>query len=79
LPWNSTTSSRSAGGSLSIATRSLFGCLTDENAPDVADPVYAPEEVFGACFDQIDRGIRRLVEMRNPASRPLDVTRGVRS
>ena len=57
----------------------LFGCLTDEDAPDVADPVYAPEEVFGACFDQIDRGIRRLVEMRNPASRPMDVTRGVRS
>jgi protein-tyrosine-phosphatase len=57
----------------------LFGCLNDENAPDVADPVYAPDEVFDACFDRIDRGIRRLVEMRNPASRPMDVTRGVRS
>jgi protein-tyrosine-phosphatase len=46
----------------------LFGCLTDENAPDVADPVYGPQEVFDACFDRIDRGIRRLVEMWNPAS-----------
>ena len=47
----------------------LFGCLTDENPLDVADPVYAPKDVFEACFERIDRGVRRIVEMLPPASR----------
>jgi len=47
----------------------LFGCLTDEDPLDVADPVYAPEDVFVACFERIDRGVRRIVEMLPPASR----------
>lgn len=47
----------------------LFGCLTDEGPLDVADPVYAPKDVFEACFERIDRGVRRIVEMLPPASR----------
>jgi protein-tyrosine-phosphatase len=49
----------------------LFGCLTDREAHDVADPVYAPQEVFDATFDRIDRGIRRLVEMLGRPPRAL--------
>jgi protein-tyrosine-phosphatase len=52
----------------------LFGCLTGEDARDVTDPVYASEEVFDACFDRIDRGIRRIVEMLRPASSNLAAT-----
>jgi protein-tyrosine-phosphatase len=48
----------------------LFGCLTDETPQDLADPVYAPKEVFEACFDRIDCGVRRIVELLHPASRP---------
>jgi protein-tyrosine-phosphatase len=46
----------------------LFGCLTDENPQDVADPVFAPMDVFEACFERIDCGVRRIVEMLPPAS-----------
>jgi protein-tyrosine-phosphatase len=49
----------------------LFGCLTDQEAHDVADPVYAPQEVFDATFDRIDRGIRRMVEMLRRPPRAL--------
>lgn len=49
----------------------LFGCLTNEDPLDVADPVYAPKDVFEACFERIDRGVRRIVEMLPPASRKL--------
>ena len=45
----------------------LFGCL-NEDALDVADPVYAPNDVFEACFERINCGVRRMVEMRPPAS-----------
>ena len=48
----------------------LFGCLNDD-AQDVADPVYAPNDVFEACFERIDCGVRRIVEMLPPAPRPL--------
>ena len=41
----------------------LFGCLTDEDPLDVADPVYEQKHVFAACFERIDRGVRRIVEM----------------
>ncbi len=47
----------------------LFGCLTDEDPLDVADPVYASNEVFEACFGRIDRGVRRIVEMLPSATR----------
>jgi protein-tyrosine-phosphatase len=47
----------------------LFGCLTDD-ARDVADPVYAPSEVFDACFEQIEGGVRRILALRTPESRP---------
>jgi protein-tyrosine phosphatase len=40
----------------------LFGCLDDE-AQDVADPVYAPNDVFEACFERIDHGVRRIVTL----------------
>jgi protein-tyrosine phosphatase len=40
----------------------LFGCL-DDDAQDVADPVYAPNDVFEACFERIDHGVRRIVTM----------------
>jgi protein-tyrosine-phosphatase len=46
----------------------LFGCLNDD-AQDVADSVYAPRKTFEACFERIDRGVRRVVEMLPSASR----------
>src|SRR5262245_59937158 len=45
----------------------LFGCLNDD-AQDVADPVYAPKDVFEACFERINCGVGRIVEMLPPAS-----------
>jgi protein-tyrosine phosphatase len=48
----------------------LFGCLTDENPQDVADPVFASKDVFEACFERIDSGVQRIVEMLPLASRP---------
>jgi protein-tyrosine phosphatase len=56
----------------------LFGCLTDEDPQDVADPVYAPKDVFEACFARIDRGVRRIVEMLPQASRASEPTSEVR-
>jgi len=47
----------------------LFGCLTDDNPLDVADPVYAPKDVFEACFERIDRGVRRIVDILPPTPR----------
>jgi len=47
----------------------LFGCL-NQDAQDVADPVDAPKEVFEACFERIDYGVQRIVEMLPRASRP---------
>jgi protein-tyrosine-phosphatase len=44
----------------------LFGCLTGENAADVADPMDSSDEVFDACFERIDQGIQRIVEIRQP-------------
>jgi protein-tyrosine-phosphatase len=55
----------------------LFGCLNDD-AHDVADPVFAPNDVFEACFERIDGGVRRIVEMLSPASRPSLPTGEVR-
>jgi protein-tyrosine-phosphatase len=40
----------------------LFGCLEDE-PHDVADPVYAPNDVFEACFERIDYGVRQILKM----------------
>jgi protein-tyrosine-phosphatase len=52
----------------------LFGCLEDADHPrDVADPLDGPREVFERCFDQIERGLRRLIEMRPPVSRAVAV------
>jgi protein-tyrosine phosphatase len=45
----------------------LFGCLTGD-AVDVGDPVYAPKGVFEACFERIERGVRRIVDVRLRAS-----------
>jgi protein-tyrosine-phosphatase len=47
----------------------LFGCL-DNGAQDIADPVYAPREMFEACFERIDDGVRRIVTMLAPPSDP---------
>jgi len=48
----------------------LFGCLNGD-VQDVADPVYAPTEVFDACFERIERGVRRILALLPPApSRP---------
>src|SRR5262249_46000899 len=47
----------------------LFGCL-DDDAQDVADPVYAPKDVFESCFERIDCGVRRIVKMLATASGP---------
>ena len=52
----------------------LFGCLTDREAQDVADPVYAPHEVFDSCFDRIDLGVRHLVDMLRRPPRALGAT-----
>jgi protein-tyrosine-phosphatase len=49
----------------------LFGCLTDREPGDVADPVYGSGEMFDASFEQIERGVRRIVAMLPPASRSL--------
>lgn len=56
----------------------LFGCLTADPR-DIADPVFAPEDVFDACFDQIDRGVRRIVELRHPVPPVLASRSGGRS
>jgi protein-tyrosine phosphatase len=42
----------------------LFGCLLNEEQLDVADPVFGPKDVFDACFARIERGVRRIAEMR---------------
>src|SRR4030095_11864084 len=55
----------------------LFGCLNDD-AHDVADPLCAPTAVFDARFDRIDGGVRRIIEMLSPASRPSLPTGEVR-
>src|SRR5262249_11567579 len=47
----------------------LFGCL-NANAQDVADPVDAPKDVFEACFERIEYGVQRIVEMLSPACGP---------
>ena len=56
----------------------LFGCLV-EDAHDVADPLYASDEVFDACFDKIDRGIRRMVKMLDVGSAVPSAPHGVGS
>jgi protein-tyrosine phosphatase len=45
----------------------LFGCLSG-GAHDIADPVFAPRRVFDVCFERIDCGVRRIVEMLPPPS-----------
>jgi len=47
----------------------LFGCLTGSDPVDVADPLRRPPEVFAACFEQIDRGVRRILEIRSSVAR----------
>jgi protein-tyrosine-phosphatase len=47
----------------------LFGCFTDEQPLEVADPVCLPRDAFVACFERIDRGVRRIIEMLPAQSR----------
>jgi protein-tyrosine-phosphatase len=46
----------------------LLGCL-NADAQDVADPVHSPTDAFEACFDQIDLGVRRIVDLLPPTTR----------
>jgi protein-tyrosine-phosphatase len=41
----------------------LLGCFTDESPLDIADPVYLAKDVFQACFERIDRSVRRIIEL----------------
>lgn len=55
----------------------LLGCFMNEHPLEVADPVYMPRDGFEACFDRIDRGVRRMIEMLPEPSRASTPTRQV--
>jgi protein-tyrosine-phosphatase len=55
----------------------LFGCFTNEHPLEVADPVYLPRTAFETCFERIDRGVRRIIEMLPEPSRVSARTRQV--
>jgi protein-tyrosine-phosphatase len=55
----------------------LFGCFTDEQPLEVADPVCRPRDAFESCFERINRGVRRIIEMLPEPSRASAPTRQV--